>query len=134
MRYFALTLVLSFSFLSQAQYFDGNTTEFKNVNILCQSSGALIAISEQDKTYWQSDAGQTSGLQFTVTSWKTARCPHCFEAEGFYEVAPGVVIKTALSANYEFYSKKMSLTYYVFDEDGNKEVGISPEEFNCLVK
>ena len=130
-----ISLALFTGLLAQAQLFDlpVTVTPFKNVNIMCQSSGALIAISEADQVYWQADPGNRDGLQFKTVSWNKARCFHCFEAEGVLKIGD-TVLRTAISSKYNLYSKKLDLTYYVYNEAGVKEVALQPKDFNCVVK
>ena len=42
------------------------TTQIQNANLICQSSGAKIAVDTDNKRLWQSDVGLDEGLEVKV--------------------------------------------------------------------
>lgn len=108
-------------------------TPFKNVNIICKSEAATIAVSELDKTYWQTEGNDVSGMQFKVVSWLQGKCFHCFEAVGEYRMGKDV-LRTVVTTSYDLFKKKMSMTYSLLDSSGKTKPVILPQDFQCVVK
>lgn len=124
-----LASVLMLSIVSQAQ-FAIPVTPFKNVNIVCKSKGATIAISEKDKTFWQTEGDEQQGIQYKASSWIGKGCTHCFDATGSTVIA-GQVLTAQIETSFDQLRNKLSLTLSLIDNTGKKQVMLKPSDSVC---
>lgn len=129
-----LASILMLSLVSQAQ-FAIPETPFKNVNILCKANkgGTVIAISEKEKAFWQTEGDQPVGIQYKAKTWTQKSCVHCFDTVGSVVIA-GQVLTAQIETTFDQLRNKLSMTFSLIDPTGKKQVMFQPSDSTCSVK
>lgn len=78
----AILLLVTFS--AQGFAADSKMTKIQDATLYCGKRGVVYAfnMTRGQERVWQTDSGQTEGLELSKVQVKTYRCPYCWDVSG----------------------------------------------------
>ena len=127
----ALALTLSGAARAEIVGSEGDSSplsKIENADLICKDGGGLYAFDTKGKRVWQGDPGMDEGIELKVSSFRTLKCPGCFDVEAKLDfLGQSQELKLTLRGVTASFSKS-TLKVEAKQEDGKMEELF---KFNC---